>query len=253
MAHCIRLREFLTRLSHLPLVIGSVCPLCSLPAENGGLCEGCDQALQQQRQQGARCSCCALQLTAKGECVDCLARLPAFRKVYSAYDLLDPADLLIHQYKIGRRLALVRVLGAAMEHQIRQHSTTRPADWWVISVPSRSQALKERGFNPAGELARELAKRLGCTYKAGQVYWAGADTELAQKQRGREARLNARYDGWACSPIRPGTPVLVVDDVLTTGSTLHHAAQLCLAAGAAFVEVAVAARTPWLASFSSAV
>lgn len=245
MAHRIPLRELLARLPRFELSFTSVCPLCSVAADNGALCRDCLSELTQQRRQGLRCHCCALQLTAQGQCLDCVARKPAYERVYAAFDFLAPADLLLHQYKSQRRLSLVRVLSKALHAEIRHQESPLARDLWVLSVPSRRSALQKRGFNPAGELARDLAKRLGRLYKAGHLYGEQQATTQAQKHRSRQSRLAAGFEGWACKPIHAGTHVLVVDDVLTTGSTLHHASLLCLAAGAASVQVAVAARTPW--------
>lgn len=245
MAHQIGLRELLAWIPRLEVVVTSVCPLCLLAAQNGGLCEPCYSELTTQRASGQRCSCCALQLTAQGICVDCAARKPAYQQVYAAFDLQPPADLLLHLYKAKHTLSLVRVLVQAMDEHIKRHPQHLPSNVWVLSIPSRSPTLKKRGFNPAGELARGLAKRLGYPYKVGHLYYKEPLFLGAQKNRSRQERLDADFSAWACKEIPPHTHILLVDDVLTTGSTLHHASLLCLAAGAASVQVAVAARTPW--------
>lgn len=245
MAYWLRLGELLAWIPRLEVSITSVCPLCLLAAHNGALCKLCKQELVAQRALGLRCNCCALLLTAQGECVDCLARKPAYERVYAAFDLQPPADLLLHLYKTKHKLSLVRVLVQAMYEQIQQQQNHLASNLWVLSIPSRMHALRMRGFNPAGELARGLAKQLGRPYKVAHLYAKDRIAFQAQKSRNRRERLATDFSAWACKAIPANTHILLVDDVLTTGSTLHHASQLCLAAGAASVQVAVVARTPW--------
>lgn len=112
----------------------------------------------------------------------------------------------------------------------------------MLPLPLSRERLRQRGFNQALELARQLAP--GKTRS--DVLLRLRDTP-AQSALPREARLrNVRGAfGVADGQVRTvaGQHVLLVDDVMTSGATLSGAAQALRAAGAARVTALVLART----------
>jgi competence protein ComFC len=106
---------------------------------------------------------------------------------------------------------------------------------WVPTTPARR---RQRGFDQAELLARGVARRLGLPCRRLLQHEAGPP------QTGLE--LYARRAGPTFRPVRllaPGTGVLLVDDVVTTGATGTAAARALRSAGAASVEVVAVART----------
>jgi predicted amidophosphoribosyltransferase len=96
----------------------------------------------------------------------------------------------------------------------------------VVPVPAAPPRLRSRGFDPAGELAATLAKRLDadlslCLARRGLGHQVG---------HGRADRISRppQIESIAESP----RSVLLVDDVLTTGATLTSCAMALRAAGA---------------------
>src|SRR5699024_1024107 len=75
--------------------------------------------------------------------------------------------------------------------------------------------------------------------------WFSKRNRQRQKYRNHEERQASDVPNWRCRAIPAQVGILLVDDVLTSGSTLHHAAEFCLQSGAKIVYAAVAARTPW--------
>jgi predicted amidophosphoribosyltransferase len=103
--------------------------------------------------------------------------------------------------------------------------------------------LKQRGFNPAGELARSVSRRLELRLLRG-VLRRSHESVARQASLTRREREAAALDAYVCTRRLDGLRIALVDDVMTTGSTADAAARALLAAGAASVTVWVAARTP---------
>ena len=112
----------------------------------------------------------------------------------------------------------------------------------VTWAPTSSARIAERGFDQAELLARAVAKELGLPCRRLLYRAHGAP----QSGHDRAARLLG--PAFRARAPRPGLRVLLVDDVVTTGATLHAAAQSLLDAGIADVRCIAAAATPAAAS-----
>jgi ComF family protein len=109
----------------------------------------------------------------------------------------------------------------------------------VVPVPTSSQRVRQRGYDQANLLAKELSQRLGrrylpCLTRVGQKHQVGASRSQRLAQLSGAFRVNAT--------IVDGAHILLVDDVLTTGATLQAAARVLKAAGAKRVEAIVFAQ-----------
>lgn len=116
----------------------------------------------------------------------------------------------------------------------------------VLPVPSSPERLAQRGFNPAWELARRVATRLGLRGDPWTLQ-RPLNTPSQQGHR-RDERAQGVQGAFVVDPRRAsawhGKHVALVDDVLTTGATASQAARTLLAAGVARVDLWVLARTP---------
>lgn len=112
----------------------------------------------------------------------------------------------------------------------------------VTAVPSSRRALALRGYNPAGEVGRALARRLVLEWRPDLLQRVREGR--GQKHLGRRARRQDAQALYRCAGVVAGRSVLVVDDVMTTGSTLDAIAQVLREQGASTVRGAVLARTP---------
>jgi predicted amidophosphoribosyltransferase len=107
-------------------------------------------------------------------------------------------------------------------------------------MPLHARRLQERGFNQAVEIARELAARTGIPMQAG---WATRVRDTPpQAGLKREARRKNLRGAFACVGKVAGLHVGIVDDVMTTGSTLDELARTLTDAGAREVSCVVVAR-----------
>ena len=244
MAHPLFRRESPNRLVGIPL-LARPCVLCGLRSQMGMLCTLCRHALAAPAK-GLRCPRCALALPplALLACPDCGAGQLSVQATVTGFDYEHPGDMLIHAFKISRRLEMAAVLAELMVQQWRRHGPPLDQNAWVIPVPSQGSALHRRGFNPAAVLAKRVARSLGLSARLYAVA-SRPRQEQAQKSLGRQARRQAMRGAFSVQESLSRRDVLLVDDVLTTGATLDALARGCHRAGARSVYALVAARAPW--------
>jgi ComF family protein len=193
-----------------------------------------------------RCQRCALPVPAGvAVCSACLAAPPDFDTAFARVDYGFPWDRLIAAFKFHGALDLAPVLAAAIV-EARRGAAKPELPWLIVPVPLSEARLRERGYNQAWELARRVARRID----------GRADARLVLRIRDTPHQLTLPPDAragnvrgaFAVEPRRiaelRGRAVAVVDDVMTTGSTVAEIARVLKQAGAARVEVWVVARTP---------
>ncbi len=184
----------------------------------------------------ARCPVCALPGPGGTSCGHCLKEVPAFTRTQAVFSYGFPVDRLIQRLKYQENLVLAPLLGTLLA----QHLQNELPDIW-LPMPLHARRLKERGFNQAVEIARELAARTGIPMQAG---WATRVRDTPpQAGLKREARKKNMRGAFACHENVAGLHVGIVDDVMTTGSTLDELAKTLKAAGAKDVSCVVVART----------
>jgi ComF family protein len=153
----------------------------------------------------------------------------------------SPWNALITSFKFQSQPGLAFFLAQTMQMNPCIAKLVSDADH-VIPVPLSSQRLRERGFNQALQLAKHLAPP--CVLASGLVRFR--DT-TAQSGLTRQERLHNLTHAFIVAPqyvsVLRQSRVVLVDDVMTTGATLHACTQVLLAAGIARVDVVALART----------
>ncbi|MBO1112302.1 double zinc ribbon domain-containing protein [Bordetella petrii] len=223
----------------------SDCPLCGETAAGGRLCPGCAGDIAHSMRGGSpRCARCALRLDAQARhhCPDCARAAPAFARAIAAFDYEPPYDSLIGRYKGERRYGLATALAQLLADAVARQAVPLHRDTVLVPIPSSQASLRRRGFNPAAELAASLAGQLRLPLRRGALRRLREGPRQAAGNR--RARRQGAHGLFHCGQPWHGRPVGLVDDVMTTGSTVDAAARALLRAGAADVTVLVAARTP---------
>ena len=220
-------------------LLPSLCPACGATAERGlRLCRGCTRTLPILRHACPRCAKPYEHADIHGDCGVCQKRPPAFQRSVALYRFDPPVDHFIRELKFNRQLGLARLLG---EH-LAERLAREPRPDRIIPVPLHRARLRERGFNQALEIARPLARALGVPldFKILQRVRATLpQTGLAVAARRKNVRNAFRLHD--ADSLR-GQHVALVDDVMTTGSTVQAAAKCLRAGGADKVEIWVVAR-----------
>lgn len=156
----------------------------------------------------------------------------------TAFDYRFPLDRLVRRYKFSADLAVGAYLGDVLGRAV----TGCPRPDLVVASPISAERLRVRGFNPALLLARRVSSRLALALDARCL----AKARHTPPQTGLDAAARRRNVQGAFLVTRrlDGLKVAVVDDVITTGSTLAAVAEALKAAGAARVTGWMVARTP---------
>jgi ComF family protein len=113
----------------------------------------------------------------------------------------------------------------------------------LIPVPLHADRLRERGFNQAVELARPIARHFGLPLNlkgVRRVLPTPPQSDLSRKQRLKNIRGAFEVVQGIAQPV--SGHVVIIDDVMTTGSTADELAKVLRRAGAERVEVWVCAR-----------
>lgn len=213
------------------------CPVCELDI-GAPVCENCQTDFF--AAQTARCRVCAARLPSEGTdtCGQCLRRPPQFDATIALADYLAPVDRMITALKFGHRLSLGRVFGELLQQRLAADEAD-VADV-ICPAPLSFERESERGFNQAHEIGRHL--RGAARYERHlllRTRHTAAQMTLALDSRRRNVR-----GAFAAQRKLDGLRIAVVDDVMTTGSTLDEIARELKRAGAARVINLVVARTP---------
>ena len=217
------------------LTFGGSCYLCR-GAAGDVLCAASDADLP--RLAAHTCPRCALAAPEGALCGRCLAQPPAYDETVAALAYAFPADVLVQALKFRSELALAPLLGGLLAARLPRGVRVD----FILPVPLSAARLRQRGFNQALEIARHVAAATGCAL-APQLAQRGRDTppqvDLPRGERARNVR-----GAFRCTRALERAEVALVDDVMTTGATLHELAATLKRAGAARVVNWVVARTP---------
>jgi ComF family protein len=174
-------------------------------------------------------------------CLKCRTTRFAFASVIRAGAYDGHLRMLCLRLKAQRNEYLGRVLADLLWEQQSDRLRAAGADC-VVGVPLHWTRRLWRGFNQADVLARRLAGALQVPH--GSRILSRTRQTAPQARLGVAERAGNVRDAFRARPRKclQGGTVLLVDDILTTGSTCSEAARALRAAGAAVVHVAVVAR-----------
>ncbi|MFH0882878.1 MAG: ComF family protein [bacterium] len=166
-------------------------------------------------------------------CENCLGKvlqaepritIPPLTSLTVVYLYDDVMRTLIHRFKFGGKPRIASTLADLMIRRLEQINTT-PKDVHLVPVPDHPTRRRERGYNPAELLAEELSGRWGMILHDGllqRIHYGPHQSILSDDERRRMHHDTFR----AKAPMEDeeSTKLLLVDDVLHTGTTLKRAA-----------------------------
>ncbi len=226
------LRQFLY--AFLP----GACILCDAPGQKDiDLCPDCNADLPRIKN---CCSHCAIPLP-EGDsiCGKCLTQSPPFDHCHAAFIYEFPVDRLILDFKENRKLVTGKILAVLLARSFARDFT--PPDL-LLPVPLHKSSLRERGFNQSIEIADVLADHWSIPVDTRNCRRTHRTAD--QKSLHLEDRIKNMRGAFTIDKTYTGQRIAIVDDIVTTGSTVSALARLLLENGAGSVEVICLARTP---------
>lgn len=230
----------------LDVVFPPCCDVCGVDVEGeGAFCAECFAKMRPIIK--PFCGQCGVPLAAQGFadqngiCVACASVAPPWSRTRAAFVYDDWSRQLILPLKYADRTENARILGREM-WRAGQDILNDAA--FLLPVPVHKQKLRHRRYNQAALLSRFLSKKSGIPslpMALRRIRNTQPLARLGSRERAVEIEgaiaLSSRY----AERLR-GHPVVVIDDVLTTGATVSACTQALLAAGVSRVDLLVAAR-----------
>lgn len=214
------------------------CLLCGSASDAGCMCPPCKDDLPWL---GHQCRCCGLPLALDTDavCGACISKPPPYRSTVCPLAYEFPADRLVQAFKFRKQHVAGRLLANLLAEAASSSQSPRPD--MLVPVPLHRLRLFRRGFNQAYELAKHIGARMGIEvqmHSLRRLRHTPAQSGLSRKQRRKNVRGAFYWKGLQ----KPAPHIALVDDVMTTGTTLMECARVLKRAGAKRVDVWVAAR-----------
>lgn len=190
---------------------------------------------------------CALPTATGDVCGNCLKRPPCFTNTYAAFLYQSPVDTLVTALKYRAELSLVDWLASQMlekfaSHMAENFAQAKQRPDLILPMPLHPQRLAERGFNQAGLLAMAIGKQLGIPVQHDalqRISYTPPQAGLTLRQRIRNIR-----GAFMSTREFDHQHILLVDDVMTSSSSLRELSRVVDARGAKQISCCVIARTP---------
>ena len=169
-------------------------------------------------------------------CAGCVAATPraedtagvGLQLVLAPFQMQGAAQKAVHRLKYNGVRGLAAPMGAAMAQHLRRHGV---APDLLAPVPLHRTRHRERGYNQAGLLAREVGRWLDTPVDGGLLARTGSAGPQARSASREERQANVQ-GAFRAQRAAIGLSIVVVDDVTTTGATLQACAAALRKAGA---------------------
>jgi len=213
----------------LEVLVPDQCPGCGTGEVEGGYCGPCAAALPRH---GSQCRVCGAPFEGQDLCGRCQRRPPPVARTIAPFRYAAPVSDAIHKLKYHRALAYGRDLGLLLARELERGDAPRPDA--LLPVPLHWRRRFWRGFNQSREIAVQVSDYLGIPL-ADDLVERRLPTSPQVGLKPAQRRRNLR--GVFVVRRRPPAHVAIVDDVVTSGSTVSELARCLRRAGCREVSV----------------
>jgi competence protein ComFC len=235
------LREFWRTVTDL--VYPHFCVICQTGLDQDWLCADCRTTAQ--RIQAPFCQVCSRPFSGAIEgafrCPGCEDRTFAFDCAVSAYLARGAVRELIHRLKYNGQFHLRSTIAEWLWAAFADRRITEEPFDVIVPVPLHPVRVRERGYDQVCALAEIVAGRAGKPLLKCLRRLRYTQTQTILDRDSRVRNLHNAFDLRKSTAVL-GKRILLLDDVLTTGATLHECAKVLRSGGAISVRAITVAR-----------
>ena len=214
----------------MDLLYPPVCPFCGEVQKPGkGICDSCREKLPIINE--PRCMRCGKPVRYEEQeyCRDCAGRDYAYDQGRSLWLHVPPVTQAIYQFKFHNKRYYADIFAGEMARQYGGWIRAREIGE-ILPVPLHPSRLRARGFNQACLLAEGLSRELQIPVGKNVVYRIRKTRpQRLLDDRGRERNLKQAFG--VSAQWKAPRNVLIIDDIYTTGSTIHRISKVLKKAG----------------------
>lgn len=220
-------------------LIRQSCIFCGSPG-NPGLCI-CGPCLKELPYVQNSCKKCGNPTPEpQNQCGQCVADQPPYERTITILHYQNPVDYLIQRMKYHNQLEIADLLGKLMVIKLSSLDYKLPEQ--IIPVPLHMSRLQQRGFNQAVEIARPISKALKIPINLTNcIRTRQTQPQFELSLAERKSNLKNAFE--IVHQIK-AKHVAVLDDVMTTGSTVIELTEALLNAGVEKVDIWACSRAP---------
>jgi len=211
------------------------CILCHEISGQHNVCLGCQADLPWVRRGCRHCGACLPADFPGDNCFSCPVILDGIQRIFSALSYEYPVDKLITAAKFSGRIEIARALGELLSLALMRPAQPFLRPRLLIAVPLHASRHGKRGYNQAVEIGLPVARSMGIPLAQGigeRVRHTPEQTKLsgARRRKNMQGAFRVRQT-------LAGVDLALIDDVVTTGSTVSEFAISLRNAGAGSVQV----------------
>jgi competence protein ComFC len=173
-------------------------------------------------------------------CANCHDRKLAFDFAYAGFESDGPVREAVHRFKYDRKTHLRVLLGWLIQQALSEPRIAERSDWILVPVPLHWKRRREREFNQSLEIARRLKRATNFPILDGLKRTRYTSSQASLERVDRLENLKGAF-AIQKSAVKSqgfvGKSILLIDDILTTGATIHECARVLKQEGGAATVV----------------
>ncbi|MRX28623.1 ComF family protein [Kangiella sp. HZ709] len=226
------------------ILAGHSCVLCGLRAESltspKAICQVCLAAIQLSGNCCYQCGISIKSTDGQQKCGECLHHPKPYHRLIASCHYDFPVNQAISRFKFDQQLHLGKALAKALSQLILDTYQDDELPQLLIPIPLHRKRLAERGFNQSQLIAKTISHNILIPTVVNQLIRVkNTPHQIGLKATQRKQNLKNAFKVKSQLPRH----IALIDDVVTTGSTITEATKQCLKHGAETIDIWCLAKT----------